>query len=975
MRVHRGSWRLSDGQFVGNECAFPLGGTFHGCKQLHVNQFVIEEARRLKGRLTLSLDAHFVRPETKMIQDIMLQSGNKNGWRASSAYYQMNTAQAREAWLTHHRLLPNAHSLFEEALEGNTTIVSMVEPITIPKTYHLPEVEFPYSISSQAEMTRDQKLQALLMQRIRELGRMPGEEPRRTQYFERLAKEINVIAYNGKINFLPYFLNIDQDICQFARDNEIPIGPGRGSAAGSLLSYLLGITHIDPIIWELSFERFLSMGRIARGKFPDIDIDLANPKVIADRLADKYGEKFARICTTGTMKLKGAIRDISRILLNTGEKPAMAERVNAVCNTIENMPQGADTKKWLHGYEDGEGYHAGQLETNEILRGFLEEFEEVGNALDEVLDVPRSVGRHASAYCLSDEALTNLVPMCEIGQGEEKEICTQFTMGPVEALGLIKMDLLGLNTLKDIAGCVKLIRKRLGIEIDIYTMDYEKRPPGSTTMGININDPDCFDAFCTGRTETVFQFKSAIATKLCQQVRPRSLLDLANITANGRPGTMYALLEDKKTTLIDAWVARRQKRMPVTYSHPDLEEILKVTEGIFTYQEQIMAAFVKCCGYTEERADEIREIIGKKQLEKMEAILPEIRAKLAERLWKQDQIDSFISLCVAASNYSFNKSHSVAYAYIGYICMWLKTNFHLEWWNSVLENSNQDDLKDAAKYVRDIVVPPHVNTSLLDFYIVDEGLGKLIFPLNRVKNVKGAGEYIWKARHTIPERILPAPADGSCVERESQEEIPFENFEDFYNRVDRRKVNKRVVASLIWAGAFDRLCSAQAIQDRNKIYRDYLGLKKEKIGDFVDLTEEELMKRQMEMLAIGSANFVELLRKKTGWNILDPGDITRFPKDTMVRVGGLSLRVKKIITKEKKQPMAFIDIGNESNEVSITVFPKEYELFKERCKEQELMVVTGKINIYQGRTGVIADAIYLISDSDPTLEEGPIEPE
>lgn len=1520
MRVQTDTWRAAEGKFCGNECAFPLGGTYHGCHQLHVNDFIVQQARRLGGQLTLSLDAHFVRPETKMVQDILLQNGNKNGWRASSAWYQMNAEQAYTSWNRHHWGLPDSDRLFAEALEGNAQIISMVEPISIPKKYHLPEVTMPIELSSNQTLTRDQKLQKLLMSRIAFHGRFPKpDDPQFPVYMERLAREIKVIAHNGKVNFLPYFLNIDIEICTFARENGIPVGPGRGclsgssmvvtpsgakkiqdiqpgdlvvdglgcitaatdvlsypcdeplieissfygagglrttadheylisrkvletdgrklthgyvfkknisppdwiradqveegdllvfpkikypenrnpfkidepiylrpsnkykqssfqsvakavgiskislrrairgktkkskfegrilehlrligkevseigvtvelrneipallaktydlgmflgmwvgngwlaknkrsmvgmccrrstnsglierlvkslfglstiprphatndlmqyeihhsglrawlmemfsdydfcsgtkylpdilletpedfrrglrdglwatdgcfisktsysttsarlarnvfnlllslghpagikqdtrtetrakygagkisqefkittspsfgdiktqmgasfdgqfiycrvrrvktvspegrvwditvpttksyltdggvvhnSAAGSLLAYLLRITSIDPIIWDLSFERFLSMGRIARGKFPDIDIDLADPKKVVAQLSGRYTDCFARICTTGTMKLKGALRDICRILLDTGNDVAMATRVNELCNTIENMPQGADSKKWLYGYEDGEGRHVGYIEINQQLRAFLAEFPQVATTLDEVMDVPKSVGRHASAYCLSDEPLTDLLPMCELGAGNDKESCTQFTMGPVEALGLIKYDLLGLNTLKDIAGAIALIKQRHGLEIDIDTMEYSEPLKDAKKIGIWIDDPAVFDRFCSGRTETVFQFKSAIATNLCKQVKPRSLLDLANITANGRPGTMYALLEDGETTLIDAWVARRQGRAPITYVHPDLEEILKPTDGIFTYQESLQAAFVKCCDYSAEESDLIREIMGKKKPELLAPLLPPIREKLLSKGWQPQQVESFVSSCVASARYVFNKclglrtlvytaadgqkklrkikkgdwvlardtklcvdrfvkvvdvvdsqaelwkvtlenaitletsmehkylcedgvqhplwevlenrlavitksgpqkvvsvsslgicpsrdlevdhpdhnfyangvvvsnSHSVAYAYIGYICMWLKTHFPLEWWNSVLENSNNDDLKDSAKHVRDIVIPPEINTALLDFYIIDDGLGKLVFPLNRVKNVKGAGQFIWDARHP----------DGTA-------EVPFLGLEDFYNRVDKTKVNKRVVASLIWAGAFDRLCSISAVTQRNELFRQYLTIKKDKdANSFTDLPEEEILKKQMEMLAIGSADFVELLRRKTGLNILDPGDITSKTDDTAIRTGGLAARIKVIkIKKEGKnrgREMCFIDLGNESNEISVTVFPDRYEEYKNQIVEGQVLLIRGRVNRYNGKLSLIADSVEIAFPDDPTLDE------
>jgi DNA polymerase-3 subunit alpha len=948
MRVQPSTWQLEEGQFVGNECCWPSNGIVHGCKQRHVNEFVVETARRLSSPLLLTLDAHFVRPETKLVQDILLQNGNKNGWRASSAYFQMDTEQAWQAWSKNHGTSPGSSMVFQEAVENNSVFAEMIGEISIKSQYHLPEIEFPIEIQG----THESRLIALLMQRIRYHNRMPRDPSLQEVYLLRLQREIEVIANNGRVNFLPYFLIIDLEICSHVRDRGFLVGAGRGSAAGSLLSYLLKITHLDPIVWNLSFERFLSMGRIKRGKFPDIDLDFGDPKVVVDHLRQKYGDKFARICTTGTAKLKGAIRDVSRILLRTGDDPALSKMVNELCETIENTPQGADIRKWLYGYEDTEGNHPGYILSNPQLAEFFATYPDVKAMVDEVLDVPRSVGRHASAYCISDEPIQEIVPMCRI----KDEVCTQFTMDPVQDLGLIKMDFLGLNTLNDIQGAIDIIWQRRGIHIDIYKMEteYPRQINRGDTIGINISDRKVFESFCEGDTATVFQFKTAVATPLCRDIKPRNLHDLASITANGRPGTMYALMEDGVTTLIDEWRDRRAGRKPVTYLHPDLEPILKSTDGIYTFQEQIMSSFVRCCGYTEEQADEIREIIGKKKLDSMSKLLPEIRQRLADRGWGHDQVESFISLCVAASSYSFNASHSYCYAYTGYVCMWLKVNFRLEWWNSVLQNANHDDLKDAARYIHDIVIPPDINRSSLDFYVIKEEVSKLVFPLNRIKNVKGAGAAIVEAR----------ALSG------------FNSIEDFYERVNRTKVNRRVVASLIWAGAFDEMYGIKpsTTVDRNKIFRRYLEVKKDKLlATFQDFSENEVIRVQMELLAIGTVDVVTLVKNRIHKPVCSTADaIARaerysgdFKGSEFVRVAGVAVSVREFKTKTGKnpgQPMAFVDLENNGATLSVTVFPEAFAKFKDEMQEGGILCVEGKLNRFKGKVGLVAEEVKNIKD-------------
>lgn len=952
MRVNSGTWRAEEGQFVGNECSWTSpSGRLHGCKQHHVNEMVLRIARELDGAPLLTLDSHFVRPETKMVQDILLQNGNKNGWRASSAYYQMSTDQAWEDWVKNHRSLPGYESVFQEAVENNTRFAGLIEPFTFDKRFHLPVIDIPPNIGSAAS-DEDDALMRVTLSRIKLHGRMPKDPVLFEQYLLRLQKELDVIANNGVVNFLPYFLVIDMEVTAYMESVHKLMGPGRGSAAGCLLSYLLKITHIDPIVWDLSFERFLSMGRISRGKFPDIDLDFGDPKQVVHQLNGRFGDKFARICTTGTAKLKGAIKDVSRILLGTQDDKELARNINDLCETIDNVPQGMDTKKWLYGYEDSEGRHVGHIDQNRLLAKFFEDHPQVHAMVDEVLGVPRSVGRHASAYCISDVPVGELVPMCIVNE----EQCTQFTMGPVESLGLIKMDFLGLNTLNDIEGAIKKIRERHGIIIDIYQM--KNGMPDviheGDVIGVDITCRKSFKEFCAGNTATVFQFKTKVATPLCLDIQPKNLMDLASITANGRPGTMYALMEDGKTTLIEEWVGRRKGDRPVTYLHPDLKPILEPTDGIFTFQEQIMAAFVKCCGYSEEESDAIRETIGKKKRDQMEKILPDIRQRLDSRGWSAEQINSFISLCVAASNYSFNKSHSLAYAYLGFVCMWLKTNFKIEWWNSVLQNSNFDDLKDAAKHVHDIVDPPDINTSEPEFYIINDKKDHLVFPINRVKNVKAAGEFILQARN--PDGVL----------------VPFRSLADFYDRVNRRKVNKRVVASLIWSGAFDAVCGVGHILDRNRVYREYLALKSDKdASKFVDLDFPKAIRAQMELLAIGSSDIATYIKEKVGCRILGPAEVMKVGKGLKVHMGGLCSRVSKVKTKKGKNPgsdMAFVDIEDNGATIPVTFFPDIYDICKDVLVEGAILYINGKVDEYKGKKQVLASEVCLIRDEIESLD-------
>ena len=374
-----------------------------------------------------------------------------------------------------------------------------------------------------------------------------------------------------------------------------------------------------------------------------------------------------------------------------------------------------------------------------------------------------------------------------------------------------------------------------------------------------------------------------------------------------------------------------------------------VANGIIihnTYQEQLMKAIVVCCGYSDEQSDVIRELVGKKKPEDMVKLLPGIREELEKRGWTKEKSESFVSTFKAASGYAFNKSHSLAYSVIGYACMWLKTRYPLEWWNSVLSNSNNEDLKKAAQHCRDIVVPPNINKSEVDFYIIDDGLGKLVFPLGMVFGVKKAGAAIISKK-------------------------PFISFEDFFTRVEKKHVNLRVVSSLIWAGAFDEICGVESVVDRNRVYRQYLELRKDKkrLEEFKDLAEEEVMMKQLDMLAIGSADFVELIKRKTGLNVKNPGDVALFKVDALVRIAGMVQRAVHTVSKKKKEPMGFLDMINESSMCSVTIFPDQYPDMRQYMVENKILVIEGKVNIYQGKIGLVANRIIPFNQEEEPEEE------
>ena len=918
MQINPTTFRQTEKTFAGIECT-PLVPT--GNLQRHANEGVMRIARSLGKPLLLTLDAHFVRPEQKFMQDILLKQDGKTGWHFHNTYAQYSMEEAWELWQRLHPGLADMSRNFAQAVEANSEFVSRVEPITLTKQYHLPPVEFPAEIRS-TDDDWDTKLTNYTLNLVAGYGRFPAREhPDHATYVARLREELAVIARNGTVNFLPYFITLSEEVCKQARARGILMSPGRGSAAGCLLAYLLKITHLDPIKWSLSFARFLSMGRINRGKFPDIDMDFGDAGAVTAMLKEKFGDRFARICTTNTLKPKNAIRDVSRVLLNTQTNAAAASRVDAVAKSLSNVPQGmSDMQNWLYGWQDEEGAHAGELDINPLLANFFSNEPDVARGVTEVLGIPRSLGRHASAYCLSDTPICDELPMCVINE----EICTQYTMGPVEALGFLKIDFLGLNTLKDISGALAQIKARHGMDIDIYSL-----PDG---------DPATMAAFQQGRNETVFQFNAAIGIDLCKRARPTNINDLSDITAAGRPGTMYALMDDGKTTLIDAWLKRRAGKELPRYIHPSMEDALKSTLGVALYQEQVMAMFQQCCGFSEERADEIREFIGKKKKDRMDAILPEIRSVLRERGWSPAQSESFISLCVASSSYSFNRSHSAAYAYLGYVCQFLKTHFPLEWWTSVLQNSSSDDIRENAKFCRDFIITPDVNQSDMDFYIIDGARGKIVYPLGMVRGVKKAAAEIASKR-------------------------PFASLQDFYERIDRRLVHRGIISSLIWAGAFDRLCFITDPEARNDIFKAYLELRgvRKEINEFAAADKFNCLLRQNYALPLNAADFSTTIAEMTGLRMIGLQEALALGDKRSVVVAGSIDEIKQVRTKKGEQ-MAFVRLADRSVTAEMTIFPMLFADIGPRLKKNEVVLIWGKTNSYNDKMSIIVDKIRFFGE-------------
>ena len=583
-----------------------------------------------------------------------------------------------------------------------------------------------------------------LSERVRE-GSIPGEKL--AEYHDRLDKELEVII---KMGFPGYFL-IVSDFIQWAKSKEIPVGPGRGSGSGSLVAYVLKITELDPIRYDLLFERFLNPERVS---LPDFDVDFCMERrdEVIDYVSHRYGrDHVSQIITHGTMAAKAVIRDVGRVLgYPYGFVDQIAKLVPFELNiTLDKA-----------------------LEEEVILKQRYQDEEEVNTLINlarKLEGLTRNAGRHAGGIVIAPEPLTDYMPLyCE--QGSATTV-TQFDMGDVEAIGLVKFDFLGLRTLTIINDTIKEINKTT-----------EKQgQPGIAIEGIQLNDEMTYSLIRRTDTTAIFQLESDGMKKLIKRLQPDNFDDLIALVALFRPGPL-------QSGMVDDYIERKHGRSDVRYIHPKLENILRPTHGVIIYQEQVMQIAQELAGYTLGAADLLRRAMGKKKPEEMAAqreifingaVANGVAIKMANHIF--DLMEKF-------AEYGFNKSHSAAYALIAYQTAWLKAHYPAAFMAAVLSSDmdNTDKvvmLLDELDRMRIKLALPHVNRSSYRFTVADEktinyGLGA----------IKGVGK---------------AAVENIISERNQNGE--FANIFDFCRRVDSRKVNKRVLEALIKAGAMDGL--------------------------------------------------------------------------------------------------------------------------------------------------------------------------
>jgi DNA polymerase-3 subunit alpha len=611
--------------------------------------------------------------------------------------------------------------------------------------YHLPDFQVPHG------QTKDQVLELAARRGLCERLGLDPEAPlpkKYALYEKRLKHELGVIITMG---FPGYFL-IVADFIDYARRNSIPVGPGRGSAAGSLVAFALGITAVDPIEYDIIFERFLNPERIS---MPDIDVDfcMRGRDQVIRYVADKYnGEgddemRVAQIITFGKLQARAAIRDVGRVIgMAYGDVDRIAKLVPETLGITldEAIEQSAE----LRSRAEADGEVAKLLETARGLEGLT-----------------RHASTHAAGVVVGDRPLIQQVPLYR--DPKSGDVLTQFDMRCVEKLGLIKFDFLGLKTLTTIADTERRVRETLDPEFSI-----EK---------ISLEDAATYELLSNGDTEGVFQVESAGMTDLVSKLRPQTFKELIPIVALYRPGPLGS-------GMVEDFINRKNGVTPVEYLLPEIEELTKETLGVIVYQDQVLQIANRLAGYSMGEADLLRRAMGKKKASEMEKQRVRFVTGAVERKIDRAKAEEVFALMAEFAGYGFAKSHSTAYALITYQTAFLKANFTCEYLAAVMttESGNNDKLGRYIAHVRHRgieLLPPDVNESDRDFTVVKEGIR---FGMAGVKNV-GEG------------------AIDSILEARGAEQGRFSSLFDFADRINSRKANRRVVESLVKCGAFDSL--------------------------------------------------------------------------------------------------------------------------------------------------------------------------
>jgi DNA polymerase-3 subunit alpha len=890
----------------------------HGLQEERVvNPEIVRIAEELRIQVVATNDSHFVSCYDVEAHDALLciQTGKliseERRLRYTGTEY-LKSAEEMQALFRDH--LPPA--VVEQAIQTTLAVASKVETYNILGEPRIPDYPVPegYTLGSYFE----EKSREGLMQRF-QCASYEAIEP---AYRERLEYEIAMMHQMG---FDAYFLVV-WDYIKYARDHGIPVGPGRGSAAGSLVAYALGITNIDPVHHGLLFERFLNP---ERRSMPDIDTDFCIDRRgdVIEYVTQKYGaDKVAQIITYNRMTSKAVLKDVARVLnIPYGESDKMAKLIPVV--------RGKPTKlKVMISKETPNPEFKQKYDRGEPVPGAGVTYRDWIDTAIRIEGTNKSVGIHAAGVVISAQPLDQLVPL---QRNDDGVVFTQYFMEDLESLGLLKMDFLGLKNLTMIQKTLEMVRQSRQQEIDLDRL--------------RLDDAQTYQLLASGNLEGIFQLESSGMRQIVRDLKPSGIEDISSVLALYRPGPLDA-------GLIPKFINRKHGREQIAYEHQLLEPILNETYGIMVYQEQIMKIAQEMGGYSLGEADLLRRAMGKKKKAEMEkhqdifvkgAEAKGIPAQLATSLFEQ---------MVKFAEYCFNKSHSTAYGYITYQTAYLKAHYPVEYMAALL-TANSGDQDKIQRYIASCqamgieVLPPDINHSGVDFTPVGQ---RILFGLSAVRHV-GLGPIV---------AILQARQEGG----------EFQSLADLCDRVDVRVLNRRALESLIYCGALDRLepNRRQAIADLDLILNwsqsrardrsigqgnlfDWSDLSSDTPGsgsletaptaDSVsDYPQQERLRLEKEILGFYLSDH-PLKAISQSARVLAPvnlGDLTELEPQSVSAV--VMVTALKTVTTKKGDPMAILTLEDLTGQVEAVVFPKSYAQLGSLIQPDTRLMIWGKLD-------------------------------
>ena len=966
--------RLEDAE----KLALRLKGLFGDDFYLEIQNHGIEEqkivmvelakmSKKLGIKLVATNDVHYINKEDAEMQDVLMcvQMGKQIDDPDRLKF------QTQEFYLKTYEEMALAFQGYEEALETTVEIADKCDVVIKSKLHGELGLEEKYVLpASKNYIPQYQPENGMtcfeFLKDMTYKGLYKKYKNVTPEILERAESELTIIHDLG---FVEYFLVV-WDYINYARNHDIPVGPGRGSGAGSIVAYAISITLIDPLKYDLIFERFIHKERVSMPDF-DVDFDYDRRGEVIEYVRRRYtNSNVALIVTFGTMAAKNALRDVARVLrMPYSEVDKISKEIP------DKLPEGIKKPPVLKYYFGV----TGKPENDKYIVPALKKMYDEDQFLRRIVDMavklegfPRNTSTHAAGVLIAPDRVDNFVPLSRNGE----DITTQYNMIELEQLGLLKMDFLGLRTLTDIDKAIKYVEKIHGVKIDFYDMEYD--------------DPKVYELISSGDTDAIFQLESAGMKKFMKELKPDCLEDIIAGVSLYRPGPMDS---------IPRYVKNKQNPDKIVYAHPCLEPILNVTYGCIVYQEQVMKVLQVMGGYTMGQADNVRRIMGKKKVEKMAyerekfingwkdpsgksdipgAVALGVPREVAEQVFSE--MESFAS-------YAFNKSHAAAYAHLSYQTAYLRCYYEIEFLTAVLNNriTNADEIKKYVTYTRKQgheVYPPDINKSETYFSVEN---GRLRFGLGALKNVGVQ----------LMEDVMAERTNNG----------PFKSFDDFINRVSPQALNKRCIEALILSGAFDTFGKSRSqlmavyeiavdkvSKDRKSKAKgqfslfDNIDIKSQDETQFPDIREfnrETKLKFEKDILGvyISGHPLEEYMDKYKDFTLtsdmlepetIEEEDETKYIyslKDgTPVTCGGILSKVKKHITKADKKEMAMITLEDIYGTIDVMAFPKVYTKYKDVLKEDDLFTITGRISIRDGEAPVVM-AESFVRWSAPALKE------